>query len=77
MTTSRCEAWDRVRAAEELLALLCVLAGRCQVIRVQAWHEGSWSAVFAEATAMRDELGELKGELSAVWAGLHAMAREE
>ena len=77
MTISRCEAWDRVRSVEELLALLSVAAGRCQVIRVQAWHEGSWATVFAEATAMREELGELRGEMAAVWARLHAAARED
>lgn len=77
MTISRCESWDRVRCVEDLLALLSVIGGRCQVIRVQAWHEGSWAVVFAEATAMREELSELKGELAATWARLHAAARED
>jgi hypothetical protein len=54
-----------------LLALVEIVDERRKVIRVQAWHEGNWTAVYQEATAMKKELEELKAVLSARWEELY------
>ena len=71
---SRSKGWDNVRTIEDLLALLASIDDRRRVIRIHAWREGSWDAVYQESTAMRHELAQLKTELSAAWNILHATA---
>ena len=75
MTSSRAEAWERVRSLENLLALLDGVDERRRVIREQAWHEGSFDAIFEEATAMRDDLTQLKRQLSERWETLMGEAQ--
>lgn len=75
MTNSNCTAWQNVRNVEDLLALVNQVDERRRVIRKQAWHEGSWRAVFEEATAMRAELNTLHDLLADAWGVLYAVAR--
>ena len=77
MASSRDEKWERVRGLENLLALLDGVDERRRVIREQAWHEGSFDAIFEEATAMRDDLARLKAQLSERWETLMGEARGE
>jgi len=63
----RSEAWQKVRELEDLLALLAQVDGRRRVIRVQAWSQGSFDAIYSEATLMRGDLGRVKECLSALW----------
>jgi hypothetical protein len=77
MASSRDEKWERVRGLENLLALLDGIDERRRVIREQAWHEGSFDAIFEEATAMRDDLARLKAQLSERWETLMEEARGE
>jgi len=67
---SRSQEWERVRSLEDVLALLASVEDRRRVIRAHAWREGDWEAVYAEATAMREELGRLKRVLSERWEEL-------
>ena len=67
---SRCQGWERVRTLEDVLALLSQVDDRRRVIRAQAWNEGDWGTVYAEATAMREELAQLKALLSGRWKEL-------
>ena len=68
MASSRGSAWRDAQDAERLAFLLGDLDERRRTIRVQAWHEGSWGAVYDEVTAMRDVLAEAR----AIVAGLHS-----
>ena len=70
MPSSRGEEWERVRGLENVMALLDGVDERRRVIREQAWHEGSFDAIFEEATAMRDDLAQLKRQLSERWETL-------
>jgi hypothetical protein len=75
MTNSHTEAWDRVRSLENVQALLASVDARRRLIRTHAWREGSWDVVFAEATAMRDELAALRQQFSEFWEQLVGEAR--
>jgi len=74
---SRSEVWARVRDLEDVLALLAWVDDRRRVIRIQAWREGNWEAVYAEATAMQQDLQELRTLLAARWDKLFARAKGE
>lgn len=60
---------------ENVLALLAGVDDRRRIIRVQAWNEGDWATVYAEATAMKEDLAALRESLSARWAELYEEAR--
>ena len=68
---SRGKEWQRVQHVEDLLALVVLLDDHRRVILIQAWSRGDWGAVYDEATAMTQELAELKAELSARWQELY------
>lgn len=74
---SRGEAWERVRSIEDAQALLDRVDERRRVIRIQAWREGSFDAIFEEATQMREDLGRLRETLAGRWAELMDEARGE
>lgn len=67
MVCSRNAAWDRVRNVEDVLAMLSRVEDRRKVIRLQAWHQGSFPAIYEEATRMQGELAELRELLGQVW----------
>jgi hypothetical protein len=69
---SRSEEWDRVRKLEDALALLCQATERLRIIRVQAWNQGDWARVYAEATGAQQNLSNLKKLLSDRWGELFA-----
>lgn len=54
-------------SVEDALALLSEIDGQRQVIRAQAWRQGSWEAVYQEATEMKPKLEQLRGILVACW----------
>jgi hypothetical protein len=56
---------------EDILAMIARLDDRRRVIRAQAWHQGSFMAIYEEATAMRDELQQLGNELGMLWNDLY------
>jgi len=64
---SRSDEWERVRELEDLLALLAKVDGRRRVIRVQAWRQGSWEAVYCEASQMDGDLARVRTALSSLW----------
>jgi hypothetical protein len=66
-----------VRSLEDVQALLDRVDERRQVIRAQAWHEGSFDAIYEEATRMKGDLAALKAALAARWEELVAGARGE
>jgi hypothetical protein len=74
---SQSEAWRRVRALEDVLALLAEVDDQRRVIRIQAWHEGSWERVYLEATAMRATLARMREILAARWEELIGDARDD
>jgi hypothetical protein len=67
MISRRCEAWRTVREIEDALAMLNDVEDRRKVIRAQAWRQGSWEAVFEEATAMKRDIDALRETLAAGW----------
>lgn len=67
MPSSRGDAWDRVRSVEELLMLVGKAEQHRRVIRRQAWREGSWEAVFIEATEQGKALARLRAAISERW----------
>ncbi len=75
MNSSRSSVWLRVRRLEDVLAALAAVDDRRRVIRVQAWNEGDWGTVFAEATAMKEDLADLKALLACRWQELFDDAR--
>lgn len=75
LAPSRGRAWERVREVEELMAFLACVDERRGVVRVHAWREGDWGAVFEEVSAMRGELEELRAGLSQLWGELMDEAR--
>jgi hypothetical protein len=52
---------------EDALALLSEIDDQRKVIRVQAWNQGDWARVFAEATAMKPKIERLRETLVAGW----------
>ena len=64
---SRSNAWNRVRDLEDVQALLERVDERRRVIRVQAWNEGSYDAIYEEATRMKEDLAQLKQALAVRW----------
>jgi hypothetical protein len=72
---SRSQDWQRVRGVEDALALLDRVDERRCIIRRQAWGEGSFDAIYQEATAMTDDIADLKDFLSARWADLFAITQ--
>jgi len=76
MTNSRAPEWHDAHEAERLVFLLGDLDERRRVIRRQAWHEGSWGAVYDEATAMRETIRELQERIGATYAALMERAKQ-
>jgi hypothetical protein len=74
---SRSREWQRVRDLENALALLDRVDERRRVIRQQAWGEGSFDAIYEEATVMTDDIAGLKDLLSARWGELFEIAQQE
>jgi len=77
MTPSRSAEWGRVQELEDVMALLSEADDRRLVIRRQAWREGDWRVVFAEATRQGQALARIKELLSAHWTEWHAIAKGE
>ena len=75
MTNSRDCRWRDVREAERILFLLGELDERRAVIKRQAWHEGSFDAIWHEASAMRPIIAELKTLVGATYDALIEKAR--
>lgn len=71
MMSSRNKQWDKVRALEDLLAMVARIDDRRKVIRAQSWHQGSFRAIYEEATAMSAELQQLGNELGLLWNDLY------
>ena len=67
--------WQREQKCLDLIAEALALDQHAKVIRRQAWNEGSWSAVYQEATVMRHKLQRIIGELQEHWPALYAAAR--
>jgi len=70
----RCR-WQAIGQVEDALALLSDVQERQRVITRQAWRQGSFEAIFEEATAMERSLVELRRFLSDEWQGLVATVR--
>ena len=73
--TSNSPAWTAVRDVEDLLALLCEVQERLQVIRTHAWRQsGNWQQVFVEAEMARRTLRRLDSALTDCWDRLYGQA---
>jgi coenzyme F420-reducing hydrogenase delta subunit len=73
---SRSQAWEHVRLLENILARLGRARQRSNVIRIHAWREGSFDAIFDEVTAQAKELDCIRDVLSEKWEDLHRIARD-
>ena len=58
---------------EDVIARLSQVESCANVIRVQAWNQGSWAAVGIEAKTMLRELDSAKADLAALWATMTAI----
>ncbi len=74
---SRSEAWDWVRALEDLQAVLVRIDDRRKVIRLQAYHEGSFDAIYDEAVGLERDLANARGRIGVLWAEAIEAARQE
>lgn len=74
---SRSKKWSKVRSLEDVQAVLVSVMRRQKVILTQAWREGSWDQVFAEANEMSGELEQLHRLLSERWADLFGQAQDD
>lgn len=68
---SRDESWETVRALEDLLALVARIDDRRKVIRLHSWQSSSFGAIYDEATAMHDDLNELRECLGSAWEEIY------
>lgn len=63
--------WKRIRNLEDALWLVGSLDERRRVILKHALYEGSWDAVFDEASKMGTDVRELRRHLSKRWRQLY------